>query len=115
MHAVSGHKAKGQILEDIIISKLFDVGVRGLVSMLNDLGWFYTAVSRTKTRTGLTLVLRALPTDHIKTHAGLMYLLRWHVCKCSTKRPEFASTQHKTTRRALPTTNDCKMRAPPRW
>ena len=48
-------------------SKIFDVGVRGLVSMLNDLGWFYTAVSRTKTRSGLTLDLRALPTDHIKT------------------------------------------------
>ena len=66
-HAVSGHKAQGQTLEHIIISKLFDVGVRGLVSMPNDLGWFYTAVSRTKTRSGLTLDLRALPTDHIKT------------------------------------------------
>ena len=50
-----------------VCSKLFDVGVRGLVSMLNDLGWFYTAVSRTKTRNGPTLDLCALPTDHIKT------------------------------------------------
>mgnify|MGYP007041102455 CR=1 FL=1 len=48
-------------------SKLFDVVVRGLVSMLNDLGWFYTAVSRTKTRSGLMVKSTALPTDHIKT------------------------------------------------
>ena len=65
-HAVSGHKSQGQTLEHIIITKLYDVGIRGLVSMLNDLGWFYTAVSRTKTRGGLKLDVRALPTEHIK-------------------------------------------------
>ena len=65
-HAVSGHKSQGQTLEHIIITKLYDVGIRGLVSMLNDLGWFYTAVSRTKTRGGLKLDVRALTTEHIK-------------------------------------------------
>ena len=109
-HAVSGHKSQGQTLEHIIITKLYDVGIRGLVSMLNDLGWFYTAVSRTKTRGGLKLDVRALPTEHIKAWR-LDFSRRWHVYKCSTKKPEFACTRLEINEQTPPTAGGCKMRA----
>ena len=74
-HAVSGHKAQGQTLPQIVIAHLFSKGVTGdWYCLLKDLGWFYTAASRTKMRTGLSLDLPRhprtneplLPLDHMQ-------------------------------------------------
>ena len=66
-HAVSGHKAQGQTLPWIVLSHLYRTGKKGdLLCLLRDLGWFYTAASRTKTRDGLILDMQFLPLTHIQ-------------------------------------------------
>ena len=42
------------------------VGHEKELCLLRDLRWFYTAVSRTKTRTGLKLEMHALPLEHMQ-------------------------------------------------
>ena len=55
--------------------------------MLNNPGWFYTAVSRTKTRDGLVLNLDELPMEHIqgRRHAVLAELARLGVLHEQTR------------------------------
>ena len=66
-HAVTGHKAQGQTLPQIVLARLHRKAKQGgLVSLLRALGWFYTAASRTKTRAGLWLQIDELPVDHIQ-------------------------------------------------
>ena len=66
-HAVSGHKSQGQTLPQIVLSHLYTRGKDGSeYCLLKDWGWFYTAASRTKTRTGLKLAMKQLPLKHIQ-------------------------------------------------
>ena len=56
-------------------------------TMLNNPGWFYTAVSRTKTRDGLVLNSDELPMEHIqgRRHAVLAELARLGVLHEQTR------------------------------
>jgi len=66
-HAVTGHKAQGQSLPSIVLTRLHHTGVMGqLVWHLRSLGWFYTGASRTMTREGLQLETDELPLAHIQ-------------------------------------------------
>ena len=64
---MTGHKAQGQTLPQIVLSHLYMMGAnRKEYCVLKDWGWFYTAVSRTKTREGLMLAMVKLPLEHIQ-------------------------------------------------
>jgi hypothetical protein len=64
--AISGHKSQGQTLAKIVVSHLHRRASTGTIyCLLRALGWFYTAVSRTKARTGLTLETQ-LPLQHMQ-------------------------------------------------
>ena len=64
---MTGHKAQGQSLASIVLTCLHREGHDGaLVWLLRELGWFYTGVSRTRTREGLVLETDHLPLEHIR-------------------------------------------------
>ena len=67
-HAISEHKSQGQTLPHIVISHMKRSGANGecWVRTGKTKGWVYTAVSRTKTRQGLSLHLNELPWDQMK-------------------------------------------------
>ena len=55
-------------MPNIVLSHLYRSGCKGeLLCVLRQLGWFYTAVSRTKTRWGLQLETKKLPLEHMQT------------------------------------------------
>ena len=64
-HAISGHRSQSQTPPHIRVSHLQRVGRTGEVYWVRALGrgWFYTAVSRTKTREGLVLRMKELPLE----------------------------------------------------
>lgn len=69
-HVISGHKSQGQTLLRIVIANIHRLNKQGELYCLLQrfMGWFYTAVSRTKTRAGLKLNIQQLPLEHMQKH-----------------------------------------------
>ena len=69
-HAITGHKSQGQTISRIVVQgmlakKKSDCSKKGTSCLIQNLGWFYTAISRTTSSEGLYIIGK-IPYDKLQ-------------------------------------------------